>query len=81
MQSMAEQEKLQELPEQPSVPAGQAEPTGECKLRLVNRDQLTMAQVDVEHIARRAAPNVSNDLETNLSVQKLPRVESVCSLT
>jgi transposase len=47
---MAEQEKLLELAEQPSVPLGQAEPTGECKLRPINRDQLTMAQVDVEHL-------------------------------
>src|SRR6266849_6084153 len=47
---MAEQEKLLELPEQPARPTGQAEPAGECKLRLVNRDQLTMAQVDVEHL-------------------------------
>ena len=47
---MAEQEKLLELPEQPPKPAVEAEPAGECKLRLVNRDQLTMAQVDVEHL-------------------------------
>src|ERR1700681_4358623 len=47
---MAEQEKLLELPEQPPKPAVEAEPAGGCKLRLVNRDQLTMAQVDVEHL-------------------------------
>ena len=47
---MAEQEKLLELPEQPASEAGPAEPIGECKLRLVNRDQLMMAQVDVEHL-------------------------------
>jgi transposase len=47
---MAEQEKLLELPEQPEMPTGQAEAAGECKLRLVNRDQLMMAQVDVEHL-------------------------------
>jgi transposase len=47
---MAEQEKLLELPEQPPRPAGQAEPSGECKLRRINRDQLTMAQVDIEHL-------------------------------
>src|ERR1700683_4337917 len=50
MQSMAEQEKRLELPEQPPTAADQAEPAGECKLRLVNRSQLTMAQVDVEHL-------------------------------
>ena len=50
MQSMAEQEKLLELPEQPPTAADQAGPAGECKLRLVNRSQLTMAQVDVEHL-------------------------------
>jgi transposase len=47
---MAEQEELLELPEQPPRVEGQVEPTGECKLRLVNRDQLMMAQVDVEHL-------------------------------
>lgn len=47
---MAEQEPLLELPEQPARPAGKAKPVGECKLRLVNRDQLTMAQIDVEHL-------------------------------
>ena len=50
MQSMAEQEKLLELPEQPPLPGGQAEAAGECKLRPINRDQLTMAQIDVEHL-------------------------------
>jgi transposase len=47
---MAEQEQLLELPEQPLGPEDSAEPTGECKLRLVNREQLLMAQVDVEHL-------------------------------
>jgi len=47
---MAEQEKLLELHKQPARSEGEAEPTGECKLRLVNRDQLTMAQVDVQHL-------------------------------
>jgi transposase len=47
---MAEQEKLLELPEQPEKPTGEAEAAGECKLRLINRDQLMMAQVDVEHL-------------------------------
>src|ERR1700722_8473687 len=50
MQSMAEQEKLLELPEQPPLGRGQAEAAGECKLRPINRDQLTMAQVDVERL-------------------------------
>jgi transposase len=47
---MAEQEKLLKLPEQPHKPEDQAEGTGECKLRLINRDQLMMVQVDVEHL-------------------------------
>jgi transposase len=47
---MAEQERLLELPEQPAQPEGQGEAAGECKLRLINRDQLMMAQVDVEHL-------------------------------
>ena len=47
---MAEQEPLLELPEQPERPAVKAKPVGECKLRLVNREQLTMAQIDVEHL-------------------------------
>jgi transposase len=46
---MAEQEVLLELPEQPPA-AIKAEAAGECKLRLVNRDQLTMAQIDVQHL-------------------------------
>jgi hypothetical protein len=47
---MAEQEKLLELPEQkPTVPE-RAEVAGECKLRLISRDQLRMAQIDVEHL-------------------------------
>src|SRR5947209_11630694 len=47
---MAEQEKLLELKEQPRKPTVEDEAAGECKLRLVNRDQLTMAQIDVEHL-------------------------------
>lgn len=47
---MAEQEKLLELPEQPPPTSVKAEAAGECKLRLVNRDQLLMAQIDVEHL-------------------------------
>lgn len=47
---MSEQEKLLDLPEQPPTATVQAEPAGECKLRRVNRDQLTMAQIDVEHL-------------------------------
>jgi transposase len=47
---MAEQENLLNLPEQPPRPAEQAEPAGECKLRPIQRDQLTMAQIDVEHL-------------------------------
>jgi transposase len=50
MQLMAEQEKLLELPEQPPTRADQAEAGGECKLRLINREQLMMAQIDVEHL-------------------------------
>ena len=48
--SMAEQELLLELPSQPPAPATNVEPVGDCKLRLVNRDQLTLAQIDVEHL-------------------------------
>ena len=29
---------------------GLGAPTGECKVKLVNRAQLTMAQIDVEHL-------------------------------
>lgn len=47
---MAEQEKLLRLPEQPATPSDQAEAAGECKLRKINRDQLMMAQVDVERL-------------------------------
>jgi hypothetical protein len=47
---MAEQENLLDLPEQPPTPVDQAEPTRECKLRPIQRDQLTMAQIDVEHL-------------------------------
>lgn len=53
---MAEQEKLLELIEQPRLATGKAEPVGECKLRLVNRDQLTMAQIDVEHLIEEHHP-------------------------
>lgn len=47
---MAEQEKLLELPEQPIELGKEAEPSGECKVKLVNRAQLRMAQIDVEHL-------------------------------
>ena len=47
---MAEQERLLELPEQPAPSADKAEGGGELKLRGINRDQLTMAQIDVEHL-------------------------------
>jgi transposase len=47
---MAEQEKLLEIPEQPAAPTIKEEPIGECKLRPINRDQLTMVQIDVEHL-------------------------------
>ena len=50
MQAMAEQKTLVDIPEQPSGPVERAEPSGECKLKLVNRAQLTMAQIDVEHL-------------------------------
>jgi transposase len=47
---MAEQEKLLELPEQMPTATMKAEAGGECKLRRISRDQLTMAQIDVEHL-------------------------------
>lgn len=47
---MAEQEPLLELPEQAPQPVVKTEPVGTCKLRLVNRDQMTLAQIDVEHL-------------------------------
>jgi transposase len=47
---MAEQEKLLELPEQMPPATMKAEAGGECKLRRISRDQLTMAQIDVEHL-------------------------------
>jgi transposase len=47
---MAEQEKLLELPEQATASGSQGERTGARKLKLVNRDQMTMAQIDVEHL-------------------------------
>jgi transposase len=50
MQAMAEQKTLVDIPEQPSGPVERAEPSGECTLKLVNRAQLTMAQIDVEHL-------------------------------
>ena len=53
---MAEQEILLELPEQPATTASSGESTGECKLRLVNRDQLTFAQVDVENLIEEHHP-------------------------
>jgi transposase len=48
--AMAEQEALLELPEQPVTATVKVKPAAECKLRAVNRDQLTMAQIDVEHL-------------------------------
>ena len=53
---MTEQEKLLEIPEQPTGPVCQGEPTGECKLKQVNRAQLTMAQIDVEHLIEEHHP-------------------------
>jgi transposase len=47
---MPEQENLLEIPEQASEPVDRGEATGECKVKLVNRAQLTMAQIDVEHL-------------------------------
>ena len=47
---MPEQENLLEIPEQASLQQGLGAPTGECKVKLVNRAQLTMAQIDVEHL-------------------------------
>lgn len=47
---MAEQKTLVDIPEQPSGRVDRVEPTGECKLKLVNRAQLIMAQIDVEHL-------------------------------
>src|SRR5258708_6655558 len=53
---MAEQqEKLLELPEQAGS-VRPAEPRGECKVKLVNRAQLTMAQIDVEHLIEEHHP-------------------------
>lgn len=47
---MAEQECLMELPEQPPGSAGKAADGGERKLRGINRNQLMLAQIDVEHL-------------------------------
>ena len=47
---MAEQEPLLELAEQPAKQENKTEPVGPCKLRLIQREQLTMAQIDVEHL-------------------------------
>jgi len=47
---MAEQEPLLELAEQPAKPVNKTEPVGPCKLRRIQRDQLTLAQIDVEHL-------------------------------
>jgi transposase len=47
---MGEQEKLLELPGQTAARQDHEVRSGGCKLRLVNRDQLTMAQIDVEHL-------------------------------
>jgi transposase len=46
---MAEQERLLEMPEQPARAERKSE-DGECKLRWVNREQLMMTQIDVEHL-------------------------------
>ena len=61
------QPKLLEIPEQPDR-AKQGEAAGPAKLRLVNREQLTMAQIDVEHLidehhAARAIWEVSQGLD------------------
>jgi len=56
MQRMAEQEKLLELPEQAPAAGCAVEAAGKCKLRQVNREQLTMAQVDVEHLIEEHHP-------------------------
>ena len=53
---MPEQENLLEIPEQSSGRQGRGEPTGECKVKLVNRAQLTMAQIDVEHLIEEHHP-------------------------
>jgi transposase len=53
---MGEQEPLLELPEQPGKPVGKTEPVGRCKLRRVQRDQLTMAEIDVEHLIEEHHP-------------------------
>jgi len=47
---MAEQEPLLELPEQPERAPELAAAGGKCKLRLIDRSQFTMAQIDVEHL-------------------------------
>ena len=47
---MAEEELLPGLAEQTPTAPIKAEARGVCKLRLINRDQLTMAQIDVEHL-------------------------------
>jgi transposase len=47
---MTEQEKLLEIPEQPGAVEEKGESVGERKLRLVNRDQLMLTQIDVEHL-------------------------------
>lgn len=47
---MGEQRPLLDLPEEPLGWKAEAEAVGECKLRLINRDQLTMAQIDVENL-------------------------------
>jgi transposase len=53
---MAEQENLLELPEQAPKLVSEAEPSGECKVKLVNRAQLIMAQIDVEHLIEEHHP-------------------------
>lgn len=53
---MAEQEILLTMPEQPGARAPGAEPEGERKLRAIQRNQLTMAQIDIEHLIEEEHP-------------------------
>ena len=47
---MGAQRILLELPEAEATPVGETEPTAACKLRPIQRNQLTMATIDVEHL-------------------------------
>lgn len=47
---MGAQRILLELPEAEATPVSETEPTGACKLRPIQRNQLTMATIDVEHL-------------------------------